>query len=93
MRKTIAILLLIVLVFSCGPVPESPQTVVRGKDTFDLVQTKAVVSTCEKMKSISVHDDISPRYRIVTVDSMEFKSSRWFTVGDTIDVRVYKRRK
>jgi len=93
MRKPIAILLLIVLVCSCGPVPESPKTVVSGKDTFDLVQTKAVVSTFEKMESISVHDDINPRYKIVTVDSMEFKSSRWFTVGDTIDVRVYKKRK
>jgi len=93
MSKIIAVCLLAILIYSCGPVPEAKQTVIRGKDKFDLVQTKAVVAECEKIASVSVHDDISPRYRIVTSDSMEFKSSRWFTVGDTIDVRVYKKRK
>jgi hypothetical protein len=93
MRKTIAILLLIVLVCSCGPVPESPQTVVRGKDTFDLVQNKAIVSGCELISPVSVHDEINPRYRILTTDSLVFKSPREFSIGDTIDVRVYKKRK
>lgn len=93
MSKIIAVCLLTILMYSCGPVPETRKTIVIGKDTFDLVPTKAVVVECEKIASVSVHDDINPRYRIVTVDSMEFKSSRWFTVGDTIDVHVYKKRK
>lgn len=93
MRKPIAILLLLISVVSCTTQVKDEKTITIGKNKFDLIQTKAVVSTCEKIKSVSVHDDINPRYKIVTVDSMEFKSSRWFTVGDTIDVRVYKKRK
>lgn len=93
MRKPIAILLLLISVVSCTTQVKDEKTITMGKNKFDLIQTKAVVSTCEKIKSVSVHDDINPRYKIVTVDSMEFKSSRWFTVGDTIDVRVYKKRK
>jgi len=93
MRKIIAILLVFVSIVSCTTKVKDEKTITIGKDKFDLVQTKAVVSTCEKMESVSVHDDINPRYKIVTVDSMEFKSSRKFSVGDTIDVRVYKKRK
>lgn len=93
MGKTLAILLLLVSIVSCTSQVKERKTITVGKDEFDLVQTKAVVSACEKMESISVHDDINPRYKIVTADSMEFKSSRWFSVGDTIDVRVYKKRK
>jgi len=93
MSKIIAILLLLVSVVSCTTQVEEKKTITISGDKFDLVQNKAVVGECEKIASVSVHDDINPRYRIVTVDSMEFKSSRKFFVGDTIDVRVYKKRK
>jgi hypothetical protein len=93
MSKLITLCLICFLVYSCGPVPEAKQTVIRGKDTFDLVQTKAVVVECEKIAPVSVHDEISPRYRIVTTDSLVFKSPQEFIIGDTIDVRVYKKRK
>jgi len=49
------------------------------------------VKSCDRIQ-ISVVDDMHPRYRIVTTDSMTFKSNRAFSVGDSIDVNVYKRR-
>ena len=93
MSKIIAILLLLVSVVSCTTQAKDEKKITIGKDKFDLVQTKAIVVECERIASVSVHDDINPRYRIVTADSMKFKSSGCLIVGDTIDVRVYKKRK
>jgi len=81
-----------ILLVSCGkPSLVVDEVMIINKDTFDLIITRSAVKSCDRIQ-ISVVDDMNPRYRIVTTDSMTFKSNRAFSVGDSIDVNVYKRR-
>lgn len=81
-----------ILLVSCGrPAPVVNEAMIINKDTFDLIITRSAVKSCDRIQ-ISVVDDVNPRYRIVTTDGMTFKSNRAFSVGDSIDVNVYKRR-
>ena len=86
------LVIIAILLVSCGrPAPVIDEVMIINKDTFDLIITKSEVKSCDRIQ-ISVVDDVNPRYRIVTTDSMTFKSNRAFSVGDSIDVNVYKRR-
>lgn len=81
-----------ILLVSCGRKTQVvDEVMIINKDTFDLIITRSAVKSCDRIQ-ISVVDDVNPRYRIVTTDSMTFKSNRAFSVGDSIDVNVYKRR-
>ena len=89
--RLLLLVLAIGLLTSCGGRKSSDDVLLINKDTFDLTRTRSAVKSCERIQ-VSVLDDINPRYRIVTTDSMVFKSARYFSAGDSIDVKIYKRR-
>lgn len=90
--RLVTICLFVMLLTSCGGRKSGDAIMFINKDTFDLVKTKTEVKSCERIQ-ISVMDDINPRYQIVTTDSMILKSERFVSVGDSIVVNVYKKRK
>ena len=88
-------LLWLILLFSCtSPSQPKPGDVVRmGNDSFRVEVQHHVVVATERIKPVSVHDEINPKFRVHLDNSQTFPSTRQYPVGDTITYLYYVRLK
>lgn len=86
--KGILMLTMAMFMLSCN---NKNEDLLLTPEKFNMNKVRAEVISCERIHD-SVLDDINPRYRIVTSDSMIIKSYYAVNPGDTIMVKVYKRK-
>lgn len=87
--------LLVALLFlsACSSTPprQEGEIVTIGKDRYRIgIETHRVVFS-ERIKPISVHDEINPKWRVHLENSHTFSSRRPYESGDTIRFTNYVR--
>jgi len=87
--------LLLVLLFlsACTPTPERQEgeIVIIGQDRFRIgIETHRVIFS-ERIRPVSVHDDINPKWRVHLENSRTFSANRPYQCGDTIRFTNYVR--